>query len=274
MQGRMVAPEEGRFQCFPRASWQDEFERAAQAGLTCLEWIFDGYGMDCNPIETEAGIAEIQALSRSSGVAVLSVCADWFMEMPLVRVEPGLWEERLSRLEWLLERCQLLGANRVVLPFVDASRIETGPELEQAVSAILRVLPAAEAAGVELHLETSLAPQRFADLLNRLLHPLVKVNYDSGNSSSLGFQPREEFAAYGPRIGSIHIKDRILGGSTVPLGTGDADFPALFQAIRQGGYHGDFILQAARGTSGDEVAWARRNRAFVVQGLESVQAQP
>jgi hypothetical protein len=29
-------------------------------------------------------------------------------------------------------------------------------------------------------------------------------------------------------------------------------------------YQGDFILQVARGASGDEVAWARQNRAFVL----------
>ena len=50
---------------------------------------------------------------------------------------------------------------------------------------------------MELHLETSLNPQRFAELLAKVPHPMLKVNYDSGNSSSLGYHPRDEFAAYG-----------------------------------------------------------------------------
>jgi hexulose-6-phosphate isomerase len=89
------------------------------------------------------------------------------------------------------------------------------------------------------------------------------VNYDSGNSASLGYRPRDEFAAYGARVGSVHIKDRRRGGGTVPLGTGDTDFPALFDCLRAAGYRGDFILQAARGRPGDEVAWATANRSFV-----------
>jgi hexulose-6-phosphate isomerase len=101
-----------------------------------------------------------------------------------------------------------------------------------------------------------------------LPHPSIKVNYDSGNSSSLGYRPAEEFAAYGKRVGSVHIKDRVCGGGTVPLGEGDADFPALFEALRRVEYRGDFILQVARGPEGDEVAWARTNRAFVEHYLK------
>ena len=65
-------------------------------------------------------------------------------------------------------------------------------------------------------------------------------------------------------MGSVHIKDRLLGASTVPLGTGDADFPALIEGLKKVAYKGDFILQVARGASGDEVAWARQNREFVL----------
>jgi hexulose-6-phosphate isomerase len=55
-----------------------------------------------------------------------------------------------------------------------------------------------------------------------------------------------------------------MGASTVPLGTGDADFPALEESLKKVAYKGDFILQVARGASGDEVAWARQNREFVL----------
>ena len=96
-------------------------------------------------------------------------------------------------------------------PFVDASRIDTDAEFEGVIETLQRILPMAEQTGIEIHLETSLPPARFASLLGRLPHPLLKANYDSGNSSSLGYKPREEFAAYGKRVGSVHIKDRHFG---------------------------------------------------------------
>jgi len=92
-----------------------------------------------------------------------------------------------------------------------------------------------------------------------LPHPRIKVNYDAGNSASLGYRPAEEFNAYGSRVGSVHLKDRRLGAGTVPLGEGDADFDELFGALSVVGYRADFILQVARGTEGDELEWARRN---------------
>jgi L-ribulose-5-phosphate 3-epimerase len=118
-----------------------------------------------------------------------------------------------------------------------------------------------------VHLETSLSPSRFADLLARLPHPMLKVNYDSGNSASLGYHPRDEFASYGGRVGSVHIKDRLRGGGTVPLRSGDMDFQALFECLNKVGYDRDFVLQVARGTDGDEVSWARANREFVLDHL-------
>jgi hexulose-6-phosphate isomerase len=93
---------------------------------------------------------------------------------------------------------------------------------------------------------------------------MLKVNYDSGNSASLGYEPTDEFAAYGTRVGSVHIKDRVNGGGTVPLGSGNTNFKALFECLGELGYSGDFVLQVARGTRGDEVAWARSNRDYVL----------
>jgi L-ribulose-5-phosphate 3-epimerase len=267
MQGRLVPPMDGRIQCFPRERWADEFALAALAELDCIEWIYDSYGADANPLATDAGVDAIKALSARHGVQVLSVCADYFMDRPLVRASRTELDERLGTLFWLMRRCQLLGMNRLVLPFVDASRIDTDAELDSVISALERTLPVAEETGIEIHLETSLAPVRFSELLGRLPHPMLKVNYDSGNSSSLGYHPRDEFAAYGGRIGSVHVKDRIRGGPTVPLGTGDADLPALFDCLKTVGYSGDLILQVARDAPGNEIAWAKRNRASVLDHL-------
>jgi hexulose-6-phosphate isomerase len=63
----------------------------------------------------------------------------------------------------------------------------------------------------------------------------------------------------------VHIKDRIRGGGTVPLGTGDADFPTVFSQLNKIRYDGDITLQVARSEPGQEIAWARLNREFVAR---------
>ncbi len=269
MQGRLVPPWNGHFQSFPIDRWRDEFPLAAAAGLDAIEWIYDSVSESDNPIGSDKGLAEVRELCKKYGVAVVSVCADYFMECPLARGGEKELEERFQRLRWLLERCTVAGVQRVVLPFVDNSRIENGDDEGLAVKVLGRALKFAEKAGVELHLETSLDPQGFRSLLAKLPHPLLKVNYDSGNSSSLGYDPREEIAAYGDRIGSVHIKDRIRGGGTVPLGTGDANIPVLLTELFRVGYKGDFVMQIARSDAGKEAAWIQQNRELVCGYLQT-----
>jgi hexulose-6-phosphate isomerase len=267
MQGRLVPPLDGRFQCFPRQNWADEFALAAEAGLDCIEWIYDQFGADVNPIATDDGVDSMLELSERHGVRVVSLCADYFMDRPLVRATDVELDERIDALFWLIDRARRLGIERIVLPFVDVSRIETDSELEQVVKTLARAVRRAEEVEIELHLETSLGPDRFAELLGRLPSDFIKVNYDIGNSASLAYDPREELAAYGDRVGSVHIKDRIKGGGTVPLGSGDADLPAVFDCLWTLGYAGDFVLQVARDVPGDEVRWAKRNRELVREYL-------
>src|SRR5207302_8747667 len=121
-----------------------------------------------NPLGTAAGIRHLRSLSREFGVSVRSVCADYFMDFPLLRAGATQRAERLDRLRWLLGQCQACGLSRVVLPFVDASRIDSDREQEEVIDGLQQVLPTAECCGVELHLETALAPAPFACLLERL----------------------------------------------------------------------------------------------------------
>jgi len=268
MQGRLVPPEGGRFQSFPCARWRDEFALAAQARLSGIEWIFDLCGEDVNPLISDTGIAEMLALSQQTGIAVRSLCADYFMDKPFLRTTQSERRQLIQKMEWLLSRCKLLGIGRIVIPFVDNSRIEGPDEEAQAISILRTILPAAEVNGVELHVETSLGPQAFAALLEQCPHPSVRVNYDSGNSASLGYSVSEEFAAYGHRIGSVHIKDRKLGGGTVPLGTGAADLPSLFRGLAALNYSGDYVLQIARSDSGQEPPWIARNLSWVTDQVQ------
>jgi hexulose-6-phosphate isomerase len=268
MQGRLVPPEEEeRFWLFPRNRWRDEFSLAADAGLDAIEWIFDVYGEDENPLATDVGVSEIRALSEQTGVAVRSLCANYFIELPILRTTDGERSDRIQKFLWLLSRCAAAGIRRIVVPFLDRSRINNDVERLEVARILHTLLPAASAYGIELHLETSLPPQQFAALLEDASHPLVRVTYDSGNSASLGYVVRDEFAAYGHRIGSVHIKDRLRNGGTVPLGNGNADFQMLFNSLAGLNYSGDFVLEIARQNEGNEVHWLAQNRAWLASQL-------
>lgn len=265
MQGRLLPPYEGRFQAFPAASWREEFPRAAEAGLHCIEWIYEKPHEADNPLGTDAGIRELRSLAGTTGVAVRSICADYYMTEQLVGNDQRPDSRIIDHLRWLIGRAAKLDIAYIVLPFVDSSSMTTPARREAARSAITAVAGNAQAAGIELHLETDLAPRPFRRFLDDIGHPMVKANYDIGNSASLGFDPREELTEIGPCLGSVHVKDRKLGGSTVPLGTGNADLRTSLSMIRETGFARWLILQAARGEEGGEVALAASNRRLVEQ---------
>lgn|ERR1035437_1251927 len=268
MQGRLSPPFADKFQAFPGDSWEEEFPRATEAGLQAIEWIYDLADAESNPIANDTGVEKMRWLSEHYGVKVQSLCADYFMARPLLRVSDAERKERLKKIEWLLHRCKLAGIQRVVLPFVDASRIENQTDHVMVIDGLRHISPVLDRLDVEIHLETALNPEDFNSLLVAIGHPRIKVNYDSGNSASLGYDPRIEWQTYGHKVGSVHIKDRVRGGGTVPLGTGDTNFEGLFAGIVACGYSGPWILQAARGSNGEEVKWARQNRAFLQHWLD------
>ena len=272
MQGRLSPPVGGRIQSFPVDSWRDEFPRAREAGLNCIEWVYEFDTEADNPLGTETGVAEIQDHVRKTGVAVWSICADFYMRERLVGDNGAPRPQVVEHLHLLLQRASGLGVRYIVLPFVDESSLKSESELEGLVQVLTSVLPGAQEAGVELHLETDLKPAPLVRLLEKVSHPLLRANYDIGNSASLGHDPSEELTLLGPRLGSVHIKDRLLGGGTVPLGTGAADFATCFRLLHRASYLGPFILQCARVEGMTETELAIHNRRFVQHQVASVTA--
>src|SRR5690349_9315745 len=136
MQGRLSPPSSGRIQSFPTDSWREEFPLAKEAGLSCIEWIFEFATAAQNPVSSSAGIAEVLALTERHRVGVRSICADCFMERPLVGAEGHVDASAVETLRWLIGQAGALGCRYMVLPFVDSSRVAT-PDQVQALQIVL-----------------------------------------------------------------------------------------------------------------------------------------
>ena len=63
----------------------------------------------------------------------------------------------------------------------------------------------------------------------------------------------EEFNAYGEKITDLHIKDRLFGGGSVPLGSGNVNFSKIFEFLFKNNYKGIIIFQAFRDDEGIEI---------------------
>ena len=243
MQGRLVPQINGRIQAFPWERWRDEFALARANGFRSIEFIFDSERYQENPLYSPQGRAELKDLIATTQVPVSAICADHFMDHPFHGVSADQQQHSVDLLDRLIEAAAEVGAKRVEIPCVDHASLCTEADKRQVVTAVSRCLPRAEQRGIEVVFETSLPPEEFREFLERFRHPLVLANFDSGNSAALGFEPVHELSTLGGLISNIHIKDRVLHGTTVPLGTGNANFPAIFSTLAKIGYRGPFILQ-------------------------------
>jgi L-ribulose-5-phosphate 3-epimerase len=257
MQGRLSPQVDGKIQAFPWTHWREEFALAGAAGFPLMEWTLDADRLYENPLMTEPGRAEIARLKARHGVEIDSLTGDFFMHAPFHKAPGAERERRLSDLRAICKACAELGIRMLVIPLVDAGRIET-PEQE---ADVLRTLQGLERSGVSIVFESDYAPRALAAFIGKL-GPGFGINYDIGNSASLGYDPVDEIGAFGALIRNVHVKDRVRGGTTVPLGTGNADFSAAFNALSRARYAGNYILQTARAADGEHRAALERYRGM------------
>lgn len=253
MQGRLLPKFNGRYQAHPVGYWHDEFLIAADLKLDCIEFIFDFNDFELNPLYTKSGIYKIRKQIDQTGISVKSVCADYLMEAPFHSDDPCIVMCSQNTIINLLQNLALLEVKDLVIPCVDQSSLSDQNKLEKFINNIKPIIEVSDKYNINLSLETDLNPELFSQLLNLLSHKNITVNYDTGNSASLGYDPLEEFKYYGHRISDIHIKDRKLNSGSVILGTGDVDFSRFFKALGTISYTSPFIMQVYRDDEGVEI---------------------
>ena len=141
-------------------------------------------------------------------------------------------------------------------------------EEDELVANLKEVIQDARKLGILIGLETDYPPQRILKLLKKIDDDNIVLNYDTGNSASLGFDPKEELTIIGKYIKNIHIKDRKLHGSTVTFGKGDVNFDLFFSTLKDIGYKGDLILQGARIENETSEITCTKYRDFVMKYIE------
>ncbi len=267
MQGRLSPMVGERIQSFPWHGWRAEFETAGKHDFHIMEWTLDQERLYENPLMTETGRTEIVSLSAEYSVGISSLTGDCFMQAPFWKTE-GSERALLERdFRAVVDACSQVGIEKIVVPLVDNGRLENTAQ-RQALTMFLRdssdFLKARE---IKILFESDAKPFDLIEFLETLDTTLFGINYDMGNSAALGNDAKEEIAAYGSRILNVHVKDRLRGGTTVPLGQGNTDFDEVFAALAAANYTGPYILQTARAVDGDDVGALCRYRDMTIQWL-------
>lgn len=246
MQGRLCDRVDEKIQAFPWRDWECEFASAAALDLHLMEWTLDQERLYENPLMTHDGRENIRGLSQHFQISIPSLTGDCFMQAPFWKSSGKARTELESDFLAIGRACAALGIRMIVMPLVDSGRLENIEQENSLVDFLLTNQSFLVKHQLQVIFESDFSPHELARFMARLPAEWFGVNYDIGNSAALGFSVADEFAAYGARVVNVHVKDRVFGGTTVPLTAGDADFDAVFSCLAQHAYQGNFILQTAR----------------------------
>jgi hexulose-6-phosphate isomerase len=189
------------------------------------------------------------------------------MQAPFWKVCGQIRKELQSDFLAIGRACAAVGIPMIVVPLVDNGRLETSEQENCIVDFLLVQEPFLAQHNLQVIFESDFIPIELARFIAHLPAERFGINYDVGNSAALGFDPTDEFAYYGTRILNVHVKDRLLGGSTVPLATGVAQFGKVFAELAKKNYQGNFILQTARAVDGDHAVVLSRYRDMTQQWI-------
>jgi len=267
IQGRLSPIIDGKIQAFPWEHWKEEFPLAQQSGLRLLEWTLDDDRLYQNPLLVADGQKEIRALCNKYEVSIPSLTGDCFMQAPFWKASPDKVDTLKRDFISIAEACSLVGIEMIVVPLVDNGRLDNQEQEDELIRFLEEQSKFFESKKLKVIFESDFTAKELARFIDRLSPSLFGINYDIGNSVALGYDSKEEFAAYGKRIVNVHVKDRLLGDTTVALGTGNADFDTVFSELAQINYDGNFILQTARATDENHASTLCAYRDMVVDWM-------
>lgn len=269
MQGRLSPPVDGRIQAFPWEKWREEFPAAQGLGIHLMEWTLDHDRLSENPLMTREGQDEIRRLSQEHNVRVVSLTGDIFMQMPFWRVHGAERDRRLVEFEAVARACAAIGIKFIVVPLVDNGAMVNADEEGAVIEEFGKRADWLRGQGLAVVFECDYPPKKLADFIAQFPKGVFGINYDIGNSAALGYESAEELAAYFPRVLNVHVKDRKLGGTTVPLGTGNAKLAQTIGDLVRRGYRGFYILQTARAADGNHAGMLAKYRDMTAEWIKA-----
>jgi hexulose-6-phosphate isomerase len=253
MQGRLSKSLTGKIQEFPVNTWEKEFELTNQLGLRAIEWTLDYADFKLNPLFNLKEQPKIKSLQDQFSIKIPSITLDCFVEAPFYKRNEitGLTSDT-NDLLWIIENLQNVEVKTLVLPIVAESGVFNKNYLLNLIKCLKAIEKDLAKTKKQIAIECEFDINSIAALLSELNPDYFGINFDMGNSASLGHNPEEELTVCSGRILNIHIKDRLLAGHTVKLGSGAVNFQKIAQLLNDQGYAGNMILQAARDFKEDE----------------------
>ena len=224
-------------------AWANFKERCAQQGVACVSGMMTAIGEDYSTLES---------IKRTGGV-----------------VPDAHWEGNWRNFQANADLATHLGLQFVMYHAGFLPHEESDPAFAKLVDRLSRVAELFAARGIAVGFETG---QETADTLATFLHklnrPNVGINFDPANMLLYDKgDPITSLRTLGPWLRQCHLKDatrtQVPGtwGEEVVLGTGQVDWRAFFNVLRELQFTGDLAIEREAGTQ--RVADIRTARTYL-----------
>lgn len=262
IQGRLLKSENKKFiQYFPSKNWITEIILANKNKLNLIEWTANLENLKKNPVYNKKLIKKAKTILKKNNVKTESLTCDFFMQKPFFKIKNKYFY--LTILKKVIKNAQLLGIRYIVIPLVDNSSIKNLNQENVLIKEMMKVSSILNNRS-KILFELDFRPRKVLKFIKKFNNKFG-INYDLGNSAALNYNFKNE-KIYFKYVRNIHIKDRLIRGHSVRLGTGNWKYKEFFKYIKKN-YHGNLILQTARSKEDNDIEEILINRSFVKKYL-------
>ena len=246
MQGRLSPIKGGKIQKFPWQNWKKEPKIQFDMGIFGTEWTIDLWHYYKNPLIKYP--RECLKHFNECGVKIWGVTSDAHMHGNFWTEINGLYPtKRLHDLTFkILQSLRAAEATYLVIPLVDDGKISQKRSNDYLVEELLKYTHFLRDNNLKILFEVDFLPQATLDFIQQFPEDCFGINYDMGNSASMGLDPVSEISLYGSYIKNVHVKDRPRDGTNCLLGKGSVDFKTVIREFKNLKYNGKFVLQTGR----------------------------
>ncbi|MBV8807451.1 MAG: sugar phosphate isomerase/epimerase [Acidobacteriaceae bacterium] len=234
------------------ASIPQRFQMARDAGFERIE---------CPTTSDQSQADAMKRAAGKAGIKIHSVMNMDHWKYPLSSSDPAVVDKSLEGARTSLRNAHFWGADTVlIVPAVVNAETSYRDAYSRSQISIRKLLPLAEELKVIIAIEEVwnkflLSPLEFATYIDQFQTPWVRAYFDVGNVQLYGY-PADWIRTLGKRIVKLHIKDfsfvhqphsERMTAEWVPLLEGDIDWPAIYLALKEIGFHGTATVELPGG---------------------------
>ena len=226
-----------------KATIPERFQMARDAGFERVE---------CPTTPNQAEADTMKKAAEKAGIKIHSVMNMAHWKYPLSSPDPAIVKKSLDGARTSLRNAHFWGADTVlIVPAVVDPKTSYRDAYTRSQKSIRQLLPLAQELRVIIAIEEVwnkflLSPIEFAHYIDEFQTPWVRAYFDVGNVKLYGY-PQDWIRTLGNRIVKLHIKDFSFRRDTgkerlvadfAPLLEGDIDWPDVYLALKEIGFHG------------------------------------